>query len=184
MSINITLFDIETQNWHVRSNTKNVLEILREIFFQSQMLFRTSNIAKIYGLVTFLLCKLKAIFFRNYVDIKLPLEFIDSFGKFWLFFTKNHFWPRNSKFKSQINYWNSYRNQKRKKNVRKNYKEPDAFSDKQYCENWLACNFFAVRVRMLFFLIEKCFWKMLPSLSKKSLEVLFIETPCTLCHTN
>ena len=38
-----------------------------------------------------------------------------------------------------------------KKDWKKNFLEPDAFSDKQYCGNWRAGNFFAVRVRMPFF---------------------------------
>ena len=33
----------------------------------------------------------------------------------------------------------------------KNFLEPYAFLDKQYCKNWWACNFFAIWVRILFF---------------------------------
>ena len=60
--MNLTLLDIETQNWNVRSNTKTVL-------------------------------------------------------------------------------WKS------KKNYKKNFLEPDDFSDKQYFKNWLACNFFSTWLR-------------------------------------
>ena len=41
-----------------------------------------------------------------------------------------------------------------KEKKKKNCLEPDAFLDKQYCENWRACNFCAIWVRMLFFLID------------------------------
>ena len=58
------------------------------------MLFRTSNILEIYGPVTFLLYKLECYFFRIDVDIKLLLEFKESFGKFCPVF------PKNSKIRS------------------------------------------------------------------------------------
>ena len=57
------------------------------------MLFRTSNISKIEEPVTCLQYKLEMIFFFQIdVDIKLLLEFKDSFGKFCPVFPKN---PKN-----------------------------------------------------------------------------------------
>jgi hypothetical protein len=53
------------------------------------------------------------------------------------------FLPRNSKFKCQINYQNSFRKIK-KKFWEKNFLEPGAFSDKQFCKNYRAFNFFAI----------------------------------------
>jgi hypothetical protein len=53
---------------------------------------RTINILKIDGPVTFLLYKLECNFFRIYVDIKLLLEFKESFEKICPVFPKN---PKN-----------------------------------------------------------------------------------------
>ena len=44
----------------------------------------------------------------------------------------------NSKFKCQINYQNSFRKIRKKKNF-----EPGAFLDKKFCKNLQDCNFFA-----------------------------------------
>ena len=65
---------------------------LRKKNFLEPDAFWTSNILKIYGPVTFLLYKLECYFFRIDVDIKLLLEFKESFGKFCPVFPKN---PKN-----------------------------------------------------------------------------------------
>ena len=54
-------------------------------------IFNISNISKIEGPVTFLLYKLERYFFKISVDIKLLLEFKDSFVVLEkIFFPKNH----------------------------------------------------------------------------------------------
>ena len=69
--------------------------------FFSRVLFWTSSFAKIKGLVTFLLHDLESYFFLNDADIKLILEFKDSFGKFCPVFPKN---PKNWSVKI-IGFW-------------------------------------------------------------------------------
>ena len=77
MSINLTLSDIETQNWNVRWNTKTVLGKSKKNSKKNCLepnTFRTSNISKIEGPVTFLLYKLGCYFSLNWRGYETTLR--------------------------------------------------------------------------------------------------------------
>ena len=87
------------------------------------MLFRTSNILKINGPVTYIFAIwVRMLFFLIDFDIQLILEFKNSFGKNCPFFPKN--------YKLFL---------------------AECFLDKQFCKNLRACNCLAAWLKILFF---------------------------------
>ena len=82
----------------LENQTKNI---------QSQMFFRTSNIAKIDGPVSFSYVSQNANFVLMDVDIQLILEFKDIFGRNCPVFPKNKNYIRQTKSESKIYFVNS-----------------------------------------------------------------------------